>query len=285
MPDFAWLLAQHGTHEPEGFLGLVDRLARTQLSTIVMFVAACTAARVFLFAYLRSVEPHRRIGPAWMVSKFLNEAFDAIVYAGVFVFLVIRPFALQTFYIPSESMLDTLRVNDYIVANKFVYRISEPKVGDIVVFKPPKRAYNTPAETDFIKRLIGAPGDVVELRNGWLYRNGQKVEEPYLYQRTPAVRDFKLVEHQGRIIPFVHSGGTGNEGPPTRAEFQIPDFDEQRRLADAKPQPVPKGWYLMIGDNRNGSDDGRYWGLVPRRQIIGRSEFIWMPISRIRSTR
>jgi signal peptidase I len=269
--------------DPGGVLGFVDRLARTQLSTVVMFVAGCTIVRLALWAYMRGKLPHQRSG-FFTVAKFLNETVDALVYAGVLVFLVIRPFALQTFFIPSESMLDTLRINDYIVANKFVYRTTDPEVGDIVVFRPPKRAFRGP-ETDFIKRCLGVPGDVVEIRNGVLFHNGKRKEEPYVYRGQPSIFDFKLIEWKGQIIPLVYSGETGNDSLNTRDEFRITDPDEMRKAIDSPAQPIPPGYYLMIGDNRNGSDDSRYWGLVPRRQIVGRSEVIWMPISRWRVTR
>jgi signal peptidase I len=318
---FLPLLAQTDTRE------LVDRLARTPLSQVVLFVAVLTVVRLALYPLLKNVPPHKR-GAAYGAARFVNEILDAFVYAGVFVFLIIRPFFLQAFLIPSGSMWPALHVNDFIVANKLVYRYSEPKREDIVVFRPPAEATsNNPEQrdpetgevrVDYIKRLIGVPGDVVELREGQLFRNGKPYEEPYK-QYTQCVQwrlgdcvifrpvddvtqahmtkaSFKLVEHEGAIIPLNYTQYDANSQNPVAgldgmqpyavaSKFWVLDQEDARNLAAQEPQPVPAGYFLMMGDNRNGSFDSRGWGLVPRDSIIGRSEFIWFPFSRWGRTR
>lgn len=338
------LLAQHDAG-PGGLQQTIDTLARTPLSQIVFFVGICTIVRVALYNYLKATVPHRRHG-IYRGAKFLNEAMDAIVYAGVFVFMLIRPFAVQAFLIPSGSMLQTLYVNDFIVANKAIYRYTEPQIGDIVVFKPPKRALQaSQQDVDFIKRCVGTPGDLVQVIKGKLWRNGKPIDEPFL-SRSPGMvpgddasanghaqetgkdvqmdLDWKLVHYEGKARPElegayipvqIRRGDVGNEPPVNYGhtaickEFGVgvspdtdpgsswatdwtpvgsltaKDWDYARELEEAPPARVPKGFVLMMGDNRNNSYDGRAWGLVPRDSVIGRSEFVWLPISRWRITR
>ncbi len=118
------------------------------------------------------------------------EFVDSGLIALVLVFLVIRPFVVQAFYIPSGSMRPTLVEDDKILVSKFIYRFREPQRGDVIVFKAPPQAASD--EKDFIKRLVGLPGDVLEVRDGTLYVNGQPQQEPYtaeppLYDMPPVV--------------------------------------------------------------------------------------------------
>ena len=117
-------------------------------------------------------------------AKSAAEISESALIAIVLVFLIIRPFIVQAFYIPSGSMRPTLLERDHILVNKFVYRIHEPREGDIVVFKSPPGASLDGQERDFIKRLIGLPGDTIEVKNGAVYRNGQRLNEPYILE-TP----------------------------------------------------------------------------------------------------
>lgn len=308
---------------PGGLADTIDRLARTPLSKVIIFVAICTTIRVLLVPFLAKTEAHRRDG-AYSVARFANEALDAIIYAGVFVFLLIRPFAIQAFRIPSESMEKTLLVGDFIIANKAIYRYSEPKRHDIIVFRPPKGAIldakNFDAEgqvnVDYIKRCVGVPGDVVEIKNGIFFLNGQAQKEPYTpreaedftdqngnaiwnpgepFQDTngngtwdagaPMDLDFKLVNDNGVYKPLNITADMVNAGPYAAQEFQIQDAAEMARLRALPAAAVPKGYLLMMGDNRPQSFDGRGWGLLKRDEVIGRAEFIWLPLSRVGSVR
>lgn len=301
--DGIWsLLAQS---QPSPTFQFIDKLARAPLSSVLIFAAVCTVIRASLYFYLRNVAKHERVG-FYGFAKFLNEFADALVYAGIVVFMLVRPFGIQTFYIPSGSMVDTLRRNDMIVANKLIYRYTEPQRGDIVVFKPPKRALaEGQQETDFIKRLVGVPGDVIEIRNKVLYRNGQAQNEKYVcYTTGPGneqvlpksdwpdafIPDFKLVEYKGEFMPVVTDNRFGNDliNPlgPVAKEYVVDPSDTAKieELKALPPTKVPEGYFLMMGDNRNGSFDSRGWGLVAREDIIGRSEVIWFPFSRWRAT-
>ena len=269
---------------------IINDLARTPLSKVLMLVAICTLIRLALYPYMKSVPAHQRSG-LFTVARFFNEAMDAIVYAGVFVFLVIRPFFIQAFKIPSESMLDTLLVNDFIVANKAIFRYSEPQFQDIIVFRPPGRAC-TPEQfdadgqvnVDFIKRCIGLPGDLIQIQNGTLYRNGKAVNESYIKEKP--VFDFKLVKYKGSYWPVVAQNNAANwKGSfPIADEYGVSEQSEMDALIALPAEKVPAGYFIMMGDNRNGSFDSRGWGLVPRDEIVGRAELIWFPINRWRRT-
>ncbi len=323
--DASWLpLAQS---QPGGTRELVDSLARTPLSQVVIFVVVLTVIRVAVYPVLKSTKVHHR-STLYALARFLNEMLDAFIYAGVFVFMLIRPFGVQAFLIPSGSMWPTLYVNDFIVANKAVYRYSDPKVSDVVVFRPPATAQLSPDQVDaqgdmkvdFIKRCIGTPGDLIEMKKGVLYRNGQKVEEPYKaysecvdQQRNAECQEFrnltedvkkqltmpsfKLISYKGEIIPLNYTDRDANAQRPqpdnfsegsepyhVADKFVIADPDDQKKAQDFPAQKVPPGKYLMMGDNRNNSFDGRGWGLVPREQIIGRAELVWWPLLRMHLT-
>lgn len=115
------------------------------------------------------------------LGKSAAEVVESALIAIVLVFLVIRPFVVQSFYIPSGSMEPTLMERDHILVNKFIFRFREPKRGEVIVFRAPKSWTDDGIERDYIKRLIGLPGDVIEVRSdGYLYRNGRRVKEPYI---------------------------------------------------------------------------------------------------------
>jgi signal peptidase I len=311
--------------ETGSFREVVDSLARTPLSKVVFFVVLCTVLRLAVSPYLFRTQPHQRTA-AWNLARWFNEVLDALVYAGVVVFLVVRPFGIQAFSIPSGSMEDTLLINDFIVANKAIFRYSPPKHGEIVVFRPPAHACASnqidsdgQPKVDFIKRCIGTPGDVIEIRSGTLYRNGKPVQEPF--RKGSNEFDWKLVFYDGPYepwkgkyipvilglegmanynVPIAEAFAVGSISanaprpptePPAVREFkQFHDLSKEEReridyLATAPAAKIPARHFLMMGDNRPGSFDGRAWGLVPEQDVIGRSEFIWWPPSRWHSTR
>ncbi|MDQ2986551.1 MAG: signal peptidase I [Armatimonadota bacterium] len=274
------LLAQY---EESGIAGLVEKLARTPIDQVVLFALVCTLVRVGIWRHLHGQEAHVRQMKSSRVLGFFQEVCDALIYAGILVFLLIRPYVIQTFRIPSESMVPTLLVSDLLIVNKAIYRFQEPKSGDIVVFKPPELAKEPgQGDIDFVKRLVGAPGEVIEIKNRQLFRNGVPANEPYLNRELPVqfqAVDFKLVRYNGEIIPIVRSA-EGRSYGKSIYDQAVPNQDKLR-VWDLDAQPVPDAHFLMIGDNRDGSFDGRFWGLIPRDAIVGKAWLRFWPPNRI----
>jgi signal peptidase I len=191
--------------------------------------------------------------------------------------LLLRSFLVEPFRIPSGSMMPTLLVGDFILVNKFAYGLrwpvlnakfldlGEPQRGDVVVFRFPQDQ-----SIDYIKRVVGVPGDQVYYRNKTLYVNGEPAEQvplpPYVGEgsgrgHTGAVRaveELDGVEHQILINP------RSRDLPPGC-----------RVLADG-PVTVPEGAYFVMGDNRDNSNDSRCWGFVPEGNLVGKAFAIWM---------
>jgi signal peptidase I len=210
------------------------------------------------------------------------------------VVLVLRSFIFEPFRIPSDSMMPTLLDGDFIIVNKYAYGlrlpvinkkvvdIGAPKRGDVVVFRyPPNPSVN------FIKRLVGLPGDHVEVRDNHIYVNGQPVPTVPGKERFSdgcyinfMLAHERLGEHEHTamycpvaidrqpVLPGCNRRGVrgyvcGDEDAP--GGIRIPDFD----------RVIPPGQYLMMGDNRDNSDDGRSWGFVPEENLVGRATRIW----------
>jgi signal peptidase I len=178
----------------------------------------------------------------------VREYFEAIVTA-VILALFVRTWVVQAFKIPTASMENNLLVGDHLLVNKFsfgptanpleraVLPVRDIHRGDIVVFKYPDEP-----ERDFIKRVIGLPGDTVELRNKKVHVNGQPLDEPYVHFLEPA------------------------------SEGEVTSFDVRERYG---PVTVPQGQYFVMGDNRDNSQDSRYWGFLPRHYVKGRALMIY----------
>lgn len=242
-------------------VGATEWLANLSVSSIVLAAFVLTAVRLIL-------TPSRTA-----FARSITELIESLIIAGVLVFLIIRPFFLQAFFIPSESMEPTLMghtaglsqtgvnytdtVHDHIFVNKLAYRLGDPQRGDIIVFRAEKKADITggmQAENVLIKRVIGVPGDKIEIKPGpdgvmRVWRNDRVLNEPYI--KAPM----------------------DNPQAPT-ARYGV--------LAPLKLGP---GEYFVMGDNRNNSNDSRFWGTVPRNRVIGKAALIFWPIMRIRLIR
>lgn len=220
-------------------------------------------------------------GIIWLVDSLfwapnrLKDAKEPLVveYARSFfpiilVVLVIRSFIAEPFRIPSGSMLPTLHVGDFILVNKFAYGVrlpvlntkiidvSEPKRGDVLVFRYPKNP-----QVDYIKRLVGLPGDKVGYFNKTIYINGEAISQ---------VEKEKGSNLLG-IVPSNNELRVETLGLHTH-ELLI---DPERRLIEGE-MVVPAGEYFVMGDNRDNSNDSRFWGTVPEANLVGKAFFIWM---------
>jgi signal peptidase I len=197
----------------------------------------------------------------------------------ILIVLLLRSFLVEPFRIPSGSMMPTLLVGDFILVNKFAYglrwpvlnskflAIGEPKRGDVVVFRFPEDP-----SVDYIKRVVGVPGDRIEYRDKILYVNGAPAPQTPLGKylgigagagMTDAdlrLEDLTGVDHQILIEP----------GAP---DFKCRPFST---LAVGGPLVVPEGRYFAMGDNRDNSYDSRCWGFVPEQNLVGKAFAIWM---------
>ncbi len=199
---------------------------------------------VFLVARVVLTLQPVRAGSEGKSTNFAREYLDPFIYAGVAAFLLIT-FVARTYYIPSGSMIPTLKIGDVLLVNKFEYRFRQPSEGDIVVFPPP-----IPTTDDFIKRVIGRPGDTLSIRHGRVILNGKPLAEPYIAE-APA---YDMVIKNYNI--YVDAGGTGLQPlDPTTAN--IPP-----RKDWSAPDRIPEHCYFMMGDNRNDSEDSHIWGFA-----------------------
>jgi signal peptidase I len=197
----------------------------------------------------------------------------------IFVVLVLRSFLAEPFRIPSISMMPTLLVGDFILVNKFAYgirlpvlntriiEVGEPQRGDVVVFRYPgnPRIPNDPAAgQDFIKRVVGLPGDRIEFRDQILYVNGEPI------QKQPLADAYVGAGGQGRQM----TGAT--EFLVQLGEVSHHSLEMNRYSVLSGSWEVPAGHYFMMGDNRDHSDDSRAWGFVPEENLVGKAFLIWL---------
>jgi signal peptidase I len=173
----------------------------------------------------------------------VREYLDAFIVAGL-VALFLITFVVRTFYIPSESMVPTLQDRDVLLVNEFAYRFGAPRRGDIVVFTPP-----IASTSSFIKRVIAVPGDTLRVQNGHVYVNGKQLHEPYIAQAP----EYNLSVKNYNI--YVDNG-TGM-APLDPSQANVPP----RRLWQSADR-IPNGFYFVMGDNRNDSEDSHVWGFA-----------------------
>jgi len=174
--------------------------------------------------------------------------------------LLIREFIVQSFHIPSGSMIPTLLIGDFILVDKVTYRLREPERGDVVVFHFPLNE-----ETYYVKRIVGVPGDRVEVVNGELYINGKPCRYQYLGKYS--YRE-KGEEYAGELYYEFLPKRNGE----VKKHFVLKTGVQGD---DTQVFTVPKGKYFMMGDNRNNSYDSRYWGFVDRDKIVGIARIIF----------
>lgn len=202
----------------------------------------------------------------------VREYLDAFIVAGL-VALFLITFVVRTFFIPSGSMEPTLQIHDVLLVNEFEYRFSKPHDGDIVVFPPP-----IPSSNDFIKRVVGSPGDTIRVHRGVVYRNGVALNEPYISQ--PPNYELEIKNYQIVV-----------DGTPLDPSFaNIPP-----RSQWTAPDRIPPNCFLMFGDNRNNSEDSHIWGFAQdagrfatgqrtgqRASFTGHAFVVFWPLDRIR---
>lgn len=239
-----------------GFVWAVDSLFFRQRRLALLGAGSSEAAMQQSAAAPASHDP--------VIVEYSKSFFPVILAV-----LLIRSFLVEPFTIPSSSMVPTLLIGDFILVNKFSYglrlpvvntkvvALGEPARGDVVVFRPPHLP-----DKNYVKRLVGLPGDKISYVDSVLYINGVPMAQ----------------EPVGRYF------GEGSNSESTGGDLRIEALNEvhhQILLHGNRGVPggsweIPPGYYFMMGDNRDNSEDSRVWGLVPEQNLVGKAFFVWM---------
>jgi len=239
-------------------------------------------------------------GALWLVDRYVFRPkrqagardpwwveYGASFFPVILIVFLLRSFLVEPFKIPSGSMIPTLLVGDFILVNKYTYGIripvinkkilelNSPQRGDVVVFR-----YPVDPSLDYIKRVVGLPGDKVEYRNKRLTINGQAIpmrpngdylDKEKLYYTPRFIESLGGVEHDALVE---------EEAPPFVPHVMpFPQRENCLYNAEGFVCEVPAGHYFMMGDNRDNSQDSRVWGFVPDQNLVGKAFFIWFNFS------
>jgi signal peptidase I len=216
--------------------------------------------------------------------------WTAGLFPVILIVFLLRSFLFEPFKIPSGSMVPTLLVGDLILVNKYHYgvrlpvinkkiiEVNDPQRGDVMVFRYPANP-----SIDYIKRVVGVPGDEVSYRNQHLYLNGKLVETQALpeFYDDDSTRYFK--QYVEKLGPVEHRILVDVQRPSyIRPTDPFPYKENCSYSAEGVTCKVPAGHYFMMGDNRDNSEDSRFWGFVPNENIVGKAFFVWMNFGNLR---
>jgi signal peptidase I len=252
---------------------------------LILFIALVVTGGIWLLDILVLNRGRDKGAEEPLLVEYAKSFFPVIL-----VVFSLRSFLVEPLKIPSGSMMPTLLVGDFILVNKFTYgirlpvinqkilQLNNPERGDIMVFR-----YPADPGLDYIKRVIGVPGDVVEYRDKQLTINGQPVPSTNTGTYSYVSNGLNYVT---AMVFDEHLKSTGHAmmtepGKPAVYPSQVVDFPNRENCSyNAEGEgfvcKVPEGQYFMMGDNRDASNDSRYWGFVPDRNIVGKAFFIWM---------
>jgi signal peptidase I len=277
-PPLAWLEVAY----PVLFIATMGALLRFMSFAAVLLTATAVTGVIWFIdsAMLRKKRGDRKSDP--ILVELAKSFFPVIL-----VVFLLRSFLIEPFKIPSGSMLPSLLVGDFILVNKYTFGVripvlnkkiidvNQPKRGEVMVFRYPE----DPSK-DFIKRIVGLPGDTVTYKNKRLTLNGVEVpvasagsvteiDERMNFQRFDTYRE-KLGDskHVIMVNPERPSLAGGVRQFPNKKNCEYND--------EGVTCKVPEGYYFMMGDNRDNSDDSRYWGFVPEENIVGKAFLVWM---------
>lgn len=282
---------------------MTEKLANLSWQSVLLIVAALFIARFLLLKQGSNF------------ARSIAEIAESLGIAMALVFFIIRPFLVQAFFIPSGSMEPTLLIHDHILVNKLGYRFFEPKPGDVVVFlAPPESDELWGEEKDYIKRLIAVPGDRVEVRPASFKVDGRSLSrfdvEATVTPPSLIARDVKLKyqkdgvllegekigkEELARMFDVkpeqieITPGQTLVNGKALDEPYiaEDPDYtlSAEYPAPNMTPQEdgtlmVPEGYYFVLGDNRNNSNDSHKWGPFEEHRMIGKAMFKFWPPGR-----
>ena len=248
---------------------------------------------------IKNLADARPLGPPKSTAREYFESFVVTLVMAIFG----MTFILQAVTVPTGSMQNTILIGDYLLVNKFIFAPSGNPVpllpqrdvmrGDIIVFKYPGNKVNprndsargiVPYQINYVKRVIGLPGETVEFRNNQVFINGQLLPERRVIgdaedeESALTTREFEPAQ-PGEKYSVYYSEGTMNNVLANRRmsrtgyEFGV----------EGKTMQVPENHFFVMGDSRDNSEDSRYWGFVPRELIIGRAMFVYWSCDRAAS--
>ena len=249
---------------------------------LFLFLLLALTGAVWLLeaVVLRRRRPTDKRQPWWV-------EYSVSFFPVILAVFVLRSFVVEPFKIPSGSMMPTLLIGDFILVNKFTYgirlpivdwkaiSIHEPQRGDVMVFR-----YPPDPSLDYIKRVVGLPGDRIEYRNKRLWINGREVPErrvdDYLSRERMQYSE-RYIEDLGGVEHQILIDSDAPSMPPFARAF--PYSANCNYNSEGMACVVPPGHYFMMGDNRDNSSDSRVWGFVPEQNIVGKAFFIWLNLS------
>lgn len=216
--------------------------------------------------------------------------YGASFFPVILAVFLLRSFLVEPFKIPSGSMIPTLAIGDFILVNKFTYgvrlpvinhklvELNVPERGDVVVFRYPPNP-----SLDYIKRVVGLPGDKIIYRNKRVFVNGVELPQTKLDDYLDTDRMFYTPRFREKLDKVEHEILVEPEAPSYIS--QTADFPYRENCnynAEGVKCVVPPGHYFVMGDNRDNSQDSRFWGFVPDQNLVGKAFFIWFNFSNLK---
>jgi len=250
---------------------------------LILFIALVVTGAIWLLDTLTAGRKRPKDAKLPLLVDYSKSFFPVIL-----IVFLLRSFLVEPFKIPSGSMLPTLLIGDFILVNKYEYGIrlpivnrkiidiGEPRRGDVMVFRFP-----ADPGLDYIKRVVGLPGDIVEYRDKRLTINGEAVPMQRAGDYSYVASGLNYIQGetwQEQLGEHRHIAMLQAEMPPVILHQVTGDFPYRENCSYNEQGfkcTVPSGHYFMLGDNRDASNDSRYWGFVPDRNIVGRAFMIW----------